>query len=190
MANFSRLIRSLASSIRLSHLLTLSVDSVSRCVIVLVMDSDTSASFLRAYESARDKLASLLQQQEEIQSEITHLRALIESLEKHLKVTSDPVAKEMLESMSLADEIREVLKSRYPAWFRPLEVKNELERIGVDLGKYNNPQSTVQMVLKRMAESQKDPTQQSSDKNGKIVYRCPGVWKSIAEVIEKRSRKK
>ena len=135
------------------------------------------------------ELATLLQQQEDAQQRITELRALIESLETHLKLSADPIAKQLLETMTLADEVRELLKSRYPAWLRPLQIKHELERIGVDLARYSNSQSTIHTILKRMAESENDYTQQQTDKEGKTVYRCPGVWKSITEVIERRRKK-
>jgi hypothetical protein len=100
---------------------------------------------------------------------------------------------------TLADEIRAVLKARSwsikmmdpgikmqadgsitvgggSEWLHPGGIKKELEALGRDLSKYSNPQATIHMVLKRMAESG-EVLEKTSD--GKKVYSYP----SMAEII-------
>ncbi len=83
----------------------------------------------------------------------------------------------LLEDSTLADEIRTILAANYSLCFRPSAIKDQLERLGHDLSKYANPQSTIQMVLKRMVES--GSVEESTDPQGKAVYNMPHPLKKL-----------
>ena len=59
----------------------------------------------------------------------------------------------------------------HPGWMRPSQVRDHLVMLGRDLSKYQNGQATIQMVLKRMADSG-DAQEATLPEDGKKVYRC------------------
>jgi hypothetical protein len=136
-----------------------------------------SDDYRKAYETARQELAELIASEEKLQKKKLSLRKTIETLQalcqsEGIAIEPSQEAAQLLEGTSLADEIRTVLKSRYPGWLRPNRVKEELERLGHDLSKYGNPQATIHMVLKRMHESGEAQEQIMPD-DGKKAYRIP-----------------
>ena len=54
-------------------------------------------------------------------------------------------------------------------------VKSHLEKLGHDLTQYKNPQATIHMVLKRMAESS-DVQEETTPDDGKKMYRKPPMY--------------
>jgi hypothetical protein len=135
----------------------------------------SSAGYRKAYEDAKQELAELLVRQESLEKRKVQLRKTIESLaelceNEDVQIEPSTEAAYLLENSTLAEEIRAILKAQYPAWLRPLRVKNELEAIGHDLSKYPNPQAAIHMVLKRMAQSGEAQEQEMPD-DGKKAYR-------------------
>lgn len=138
----------------------------------------SSSDYSRAYETAKLELAELIFAEERLARRKVELRKTIEILgslceNEQIEVNPSPQAAYLLEHSSLADEIRQVLRSKYPDWLRPLQIKNELEKLGHDFGEHPNPQATIQMVLKRMAESESKEAEESIQ-DGKKAYRSPG----------------
>jgi hypothetical protein len=143
-----------------------------------------SSDYKRAYETAKRELAELIETQEKLERRKIALRKMVEALADHCKgenivIEPSPEAAFILQDATLAEEIRAVLGSRYPEWLRPHEIKAELQKLGRDLSEYANPQATIQMVLKRMVES--EDAQVDKDDDLKQVYRRPYLWQKIAE---------
>jgi len=135
-----------------------------------------SSDYRKAYESAKRELTDLFAKQQEIEKRIALVRqslqalaALSESEGVQIEPSSDAVY--LLEHSTLAEEIRVILKLAYPAYMRPHVVKANLEQLGHDLSQYQNPQATIHMVLKRMAESG-EAQENTLPEHGKKVYRC------------------
>jgi len=166
----------LASAIAISQLLNFSLDLLSRLLNTLGMSR--SPDYRKAYRAAKRELASLLSQQQKIEKRLVVVRQSIQTLaalceEKGFEVAPSEEADILLKNTAIADEIRNILKSEHPRWLRPGEVKGHLERLGHDMTKYNNPQATIQMVLKRMVES--SAVEEDSDPEGKKIYRASGL---------------
>jgi hypothetical protein len=139
------------------------------------MTTNTS-DYDRAYEAAKRELADLLFQQEMIGKRLVLVRQTIQTLailceSEGIKVDRSDEAAMLLEHTTFADEIRAVLSANHGTWMRPHQIKGELERLGCDLTQYKNPQATIHMVLKRIAESRE--IEQGSDSEGKTVYMMP-----------------
>ena len=131
-----------------------------------------TSDYRRAYDAAKKELAELLAQQEQIGKRLVIVRQTIQTLaviceSEGVDVDPSDEAAGMLESSTLADEIRAVLAAKYGVRLRPHEIKSELERLGCDLSEYKNPQATIHMVLKRMAESKE--IEEETDSGGKMV---------------------
>lgn len=114
--------------------------------------------YQNAYDSAKRELADLLAQRQETERRIVLVRQSLQTLaglceSEGVEIQPSAEASYLLEQSTLADEIRSILKSAWPECVRPRHVKVALERLGHDLAKYQNPQATIHMVLKRMAES-------------------------------------
>jgi hypothetical protein len=138
-----------------------------------------------AYDAARLELNELLTEQERLQKRIVSVRQFIQSVAslfetQGIDLNASIEAAELLRNSTLADEIRIILRSAYPGWLRPGVVKNDLIRLGHNLKKYKNPQATIQMVLKRMAESN-DVQESALPEDGKKVYRCVPQVPSLSD---------
>jgi hypothetical protein len=97
--------------------------------------------------------------------------ALCES--EGIGIEPSPDASYLLTKVTLADEIRMVLRALYPLWLRSQEVRNHLARLGHDMTKYSNPQAAVIMVMKRMHDSRE--IEETVSPEGKRSYRCANV---------------
>lgn len=136
--------------------------------------ASSSDEYRKAYTRATLELAELVSNQEKLEKRKIQLRKTIESLahlceSDDIKIEPSREAAGLLKISTLADEVRAVLASVHPAWLTPHRIKGELERLGHDLSRYKNPQSAIQMVLKRMAES--EDTQGQVMEDGKTAYR-------------------
>lgn len=156
----------------LSHPLKFSLTYLSRLLIVVVM-SQKSSEYRKAYEVAKQELTDLLAQQEYVEKRIVVVRQSIQTLatlceSEGVEVKPSAEAEGLLSLSSLAADIRAILGAHVLIWFRPLGVKSELERLGRDLSEYRNPQATIHMVLKRMVES--GEIEERTDDEGKAVY--------------------
>jgi hypothetical protein len=117
-----------------------------------------SSDYRKAYDSAKQELADLLATQQEIEKRIIVVRKYLQTSAALCGNDADgiapsPEASYLLEHAGLADEIRAILNSVHPGYLRPHQIKGDLEALGHNLTKYQNPQATIQMILKRMTES-------------------------------------
>ena len=138
----------------------------------------TSTDYQKAYESAKQELADLLAKQQEAERRIVLVRQSLQTLaglceSEGVEFTPSTEASYLLENSTLADEIRTILKAAWPEFMRPRHIKFALERLGHDLALYQNPQATIHMVLKRMAESG-EVQETSLPRDGKKTYRLTG----------------
>jgi hypothetical protein len=134
-----------------------------------------SSDLVEAYENAKEELSGLINRREEIEKRIVPVRKSILRLSgqceiEGIQVVPSAEALYLLNNLSLADEVRGILKSAAPTYMRPYAIKCDLECLGHDLSKYQNPQSTIQMVLKRMAESG-EVQEGIASENGRKAYR-------------------
>jgi len=137
-----------------------------------------STDYQKAYESAKQELADLLAKQQEAERRIVLVRQSLQTLaslceSEGVELNPSIEASYLLENSTLADEIRRVLKAASPEWLRPRHIKFALERLGHDLAQYQNPQATIHMVLKRMAESG-EVQEHTLPRDGKRTYRFTG----------------
>lgn len=144
-----------------------------------------NANYLRAYETAKQELAEVLLQLQGLEQKKMVLRQTIEALEAQCKAAGIDLqqseeATYLRENTALADEIRSVLNAQPLTLFRPAEVKEELARVGHDLGKYGNPQAAIHMVLKRLVQSG-----EAEEKvvDGKQCYRAKGFWGAFPNAL-------
>jgi hypothetical protein len=141
--------------------------------------SKKTSDYERAYLKAQKELQDLLETQYMTEKRILLVRKSIETLRdlcesEGIHVEPSEEAESLLEYSTVADEIRNILKAHPAAWLRPHEIKNELVKLGHDLSPYQNPQSTVHMVLKRMVES-KEVKEEISAETGKQQYQW--IWR-------------
>src|SRR5438270_4158058 len=120
--------------------------------------ADDVADYLNRYEAAKLELDGLIRTQEKLakkkvflRKELEHLRSYLESEGVESGVISGVTP--LIESTTLAQDIRTILRYRYPRALSPNVIKSELISLGRELSKYRNPQSTIQSVLKRMTET-------------------------------------
>ena len=144
----------------------------------MVFGMAPSTDYQKAYESAKQELADLLAKQQEVERRMVLVRQSLQTLASLCEsegVQFDPSAEAsyLLERSSLADEIRTILNAASPGSLRPNQVKCALERLGHDLTEYQNPQATIHMVLKRMAESG-EVQENTIPQDGKKTYRIAG----------------
>ena len=149
------------------------------------MPKSSKAYLKKAYKAAKQELNGLLSEQQKIEKRLVVVRQNLQSLaaicqSEGIQVEPSSDAAYLLEKSALGDEIRSILIANYPAWSRPNQIKNELERIGHDLSKYSNPQATIQMVLKRMVESG-EAQEWTWQADGKKIYRIPRNQDDLAE---------
>ena len=162
-----------------------SLDALSHCVIHLGMP-DSPSVYHKAFEEARRELAELIATQERLEKKKVELRKTIEALGALCKadnVETEPSveAAYILEHSTMPEEIKRILKSQYPAWLMPAQVKSELEKLGHDLSRYTNAQATIHMVLKRMAENEQDVQETVLPSDGRKAYRSPGLHHRLSE---------
>jgi hypothetical protein len=137
-----------------------------------------SSDYQKAYESAKQELADLLARQQEAERRIVVVRQSLQTLaelceSEGVNIQPSAQAAYLLESSTLADEIRTILKAASPQYMRPRHIKAALERLGHNLAPYQNPQATIHMVLKRMAESG-EVEEAMIPRDGKKTYRISG----------------
>src|ERR1700740_634951 len=138
-----------------------------------------STEYQKAYDSAKQELADLLSKQQEAERRIVLLRQSLQTLaglceSEGVEFSPSREASYLLEQSTLADEIRTILKAASPEFLRPRHIKFALERLGHDLTEYQNPQATIHMVLKRMAESG-EVQEKALPHDGKKTYRFTGL---------------
>jgi len=137
-----------------------------------------TTEYQKAYESAKQELADLLATQQETEKRIVLVRQSLQTLaslceSEGIQIAPSTEASYLLQNSTMADEIRTILKAAWPSFLRPRHIKNALEQLGHDLAQYQNPQATIHMVLKRMAESG-EVQEETIPRDGKKTYRLNG----------------
>ncbi len=133
------------------------------------MDKETNKA---ALEAAHRDLEALLAKRDEIDKEIARLRQTIVALSR--RCGEDPAAiisLDLSEQMGMTDSCRVVLKAAERE-LTPVEVKEQLANIGLDLGKYSNALACIHVILKRLVE--RNEAEKLSRRDGETAYR----WKA------------
>jgi hypothetical protein len=133
-----------------------------------------SSDYRKAYETAQRELAELLQIQEGLEKRIVLVRQNVQGLKalcesEDIEISPSHEAQYLLDHSALPDEIVNILKARYPDELRPVDVRQQLEKLGHDMDAYTNPLATIHMVLKRLVEANRIRERQHAQ--GFRVYR-------------------
>ncbi|HEU0048092.1 MAG TPA: hypothetical protein VFQ43_10865 [Nitrososphaera sp.] len=152
-----------------------------------------SSDYRKAYDSAKQELADLLAKQQEVAKRIVVVRQSLQTLatlceSEGVEINRSIEADYLLRHSTLADEIRTILNSVHPGYLRPHQIKTALERLGLDLTQYQNPQATIHMVLKRMTESG-EVQEAIVPKEGKKTYRLAKPKSRMAIAFAKAKMK-
>jgi hypothetical protein len=151
-----------------------------------------SSDYKKAYDTAKQELADLLYQQERIEKRLVIVRKSLQTFaelcaNEGIEIEPSIEAAILLEDSTLADEIRNILAANYTLFFRANAIKDQIERLGHDLSEYKNPQSTIQMILKRMIES--GEVEEKRDAEGKAIYAmAPSKWLALSNQWVERSK--
>jgi hypothetical protein len=144
-----------------------------------------SPDYRKAYDAARKELSDLLIEQNRVSKRLMVVRKSIQTLaalceEQGIEIQHSEIAEALVAELTLADEIRNILRSQGKYWTKPLWIKAEIERLGHDLSNYTNPQASIQMVLKRMKEAGEVEDQTNAE--GKKEYRISGLFLALASL--------
>jgi len=144
------------------------------------------SDYVSAYERAQSELADLLTQRDLLEKRIVVVRQALGTLatlceSEKAQIEPSAEAAYLLQNSSFADEIRAVMRLAYPEYLRPVEARDQLEKLGHDLSKYQNPMATIHMVLKRMAES--GEIEEGRDAEDKSVYRRKPVPQKMKDAM-------
>lgn len=135
-----------------------------------------------AYEAAQRELAELLHERERIDKRTVTVRENLKALASLCEgfgseVPPSPEADYLLENSALPDEILAILRAEYPGYHRATVIKTRLERLGHEMGKYQNPLATIHMILKRQFEAGKVET--ATNARGEKLYRAPRMTDAL-----------
>lgn len=130
------------------------------------------------YERFRGELANLIARKAEIEKRIIAVRQTLEGLSvlcesEGVEIEPSSEAQYLLETSRLPDEILGILRATYPGYHRATVIKQKLEQLGHDMGKYQNPLATIHMVLKRLVEADKVET--GTNKDQEKLYRAAPI---------------
>ena len=126
---------------------------------------DETAS--KMYESARDRLRELLQQEIEVKDQISHWWPIVEQL---ARLTGEPVDPDIAnrinelkqdqesssaagQEMGLTEAIRWVFRQPLILPLTPTQVRDRMAEMGYDLSKYKHVMPPIHNTLKRMKEA-------------------------------------
>jgi len=128
------------------------------------MKDETAVSL---YESARNKLRSLIAQEKEVQEQISHWGPIVDKLAILAAEELPPDVQERMnalnkvkrqsemgvEDLGLTDAIRWVFKQPIILPLTPTQVRDRLAEMGFDLSKYTHMMPPIHNTLKRMKEN-------------------------------------
>ncbi len=114
------------------------------------------------YESARDRFRALMEQEKELEQQITHWYPIVEQLaglagqmlpaDVQERINTLKNVKET-EDLGLTDSIRWVFKQPSLVPLTPTDVRDRLAEMGYDLSKYAHVMPPIHNTLKRMKEA-------------------------------------
>ncbi|HEY1938703.1 MAG TPA: hypothetical protein VGJ33_12270 [Candidatus Angelobacter sp.] len=125
--------------------------------------SDETAK--KMYESARERLLELLNQEKEAKEQISHWAPIVEQLARLCGETVDPEilsqVNELIQmnvagsaqEMGLTEAIRWVFRQPLLLPLTPTQVRDKLAEMGYDLEKYAHVMPPIHNTLKRMKEA-------------------------------------
>jgi hypothetical protein len=130
----------------------------------LMMADETA---LKMYESARNRLKELLQQEAEVKDQISHWGPVVEQLARLSRETIDSdIASRINElnqnqasasgvgqEMGLTEAIRWVFQQPLMLPLTPTQVRDRMAEMGYDLSKYKHEMPPIHNTLKRMKEA-------------------------------------
>lgn len=167
------------SVMTLTYFLTFREDVVS----CLTMEVD---SYRQALDAAREKMSRLLRDKEAIDSEISMLVKVIDSLAIYCEgVPAGPTFPEDSEACAenLRQAIRMVFKAAAPRSLSPTQVRDKLRESGFNLDRYANelpPIHNTILRLKNNGELEEDiPT-----RDGRVYKWVSGLKRLLSEVYE------
>jgi hypothetical protein len=99
--------------------------------------------YRRALEAAIDEYERLKAEREQIETRLAQLRQTIGALAPLCELPRP-------EDLGLTDACRSVLRARFGP-LTPVQVKDDLVTMGLDLSTYSNPLASIHAVLKRLA---------------------------------------
>ena len=122
---------------------------------------------LKMYESARNRLKELLQQEAEVKDQISHWGPVVEQLARLSRETIDSdiasrinelkqdeaSATEAGAEMGLTEAIRWVFRQPMLLPLTPTQVRDRMAEMGYDLSKYKHEMPPIHNTLKRMKEA-------------------------------------
>lgn len=126
------------------------------------MKDETAVSL---YESARDRLRSLIAQEREAQEQISHWGPIVEKLaalageelpsdvQERIDLLNKAKLGSQVEDLGLTDAIRWVFKQPMLVPLTPTGVRDCLAEMGYDLSKYTHMMPPIHNTLKRMKEA-------------------------------------
>ena len=126
------------------------------------MKDETAASL---YESARDRIRSLIAQEKEAQEQISHWGPIVEKLatlageelppdvQDRIDALNKVKLGSQVEDLGLTDAIRWVFKQPMLLPLTPTGVRDRLAEMGFDLSKYAHMMPPIHNTLKRMKEN-------------------------------------
>src|SRR4030088_2415965 len=121
----------------------------------------------KMYESARERLEELLQQEAEIKEQISHWGPIVEQLARLFGETVDPDIASRInklrqneasatgagQEMGLREAIRWFFRQPLLLPLTPTQVRDRMAEMGYDLGKYKHVMPPIHNTLKRMKEA-------------------------------------
>ncbi len=116
------------------------------------MDTRAYANML---EAARSDLEAAMEQREEIEKKISGLKQTIIALTRLTgsnKATLYGLGAHFFEDLGITDQCREVIRTAGKP-MTPVEVRDQLVRMGLNPDKYTNIMASVHRILKRLEES-------------------------------------
>jgi hypothetical protein len=115
------------------------------------------AEFKRALKVAEDELGDCLKQHQRLEKRILELRQVINSLSNAINEGKQPEIKPgglvaaAMES-SLISEIEGIFRAKTSQILNAQDIVEELEKLGRNMGKYQNQLATVGVMLGRLKE--------------------------------------
>jgi hypothetical protein len=154
-----------------------------------------SDQYKAAYQAALQELVDLIRESERLETEHGRLSERIEALRAGapglalLAGEPDPteshpdIFPSVLDpDVGITDAVREVLKTAPPAIrLSAVSVKNKLEQMGFDIGKYKNVLAVIHQVLRRLHEG--GEAKMVTNSEGKAMY----IWKADSGKRKKQS---
>jgi len=132
--------------------------------------------YRRALEAAPDEHERLKAEREQIETRLAQLRQTIGALAPLCELPRQ-------EDLGLTDACRSVLRARFGA-LTPVQVKDDLATMGLDLSSYSNPLASIHAVLKRLAAAGEVIRLKTRDRKTVYAWKRPIVPIAVTGVAD------